>query len=45
MLMDLGSIVSLAGLLIATANLLVDVIALIMSMKREGGSTKPPSGS
>jgi hypothetical protein len=40
--MDFGNIVSLVGLLIATANLLVDVIALIVSAKREGGSDKPP---
>jgi hypothetical protein len=42
MLMDFGSIVSLAGLLIATVSLLVDVISLIVSMKRESGPHRPP---
>jgi hypothetical protein len=41
--MDFDSIVSLAGLLIATVSLIVDIVALIVSMKREGGSDKPPS--
>lgn len=45
MLMDLVSIVSLLGLLIAIANLAVDVVALVIAGKKEKRSSKRPPPS
>jgi hypothetical protein len=41
--MDFDRIVSLAGLLFAIASLAVDLVALAVEIKKEGGSGKPPS--